>query len=130
MRRFLGGLISVAALSSPAFADTVSGPDFAAGLAGFDGKTVTITRCDIFKQVNDQGMMSCTAKTGTGEDALDARGLPVYVFFKVDGLSAATKALIDSCDMFCPGAITGKASVAPGTLFVEFTDVSFAKIMP
>ncbi len=130
MRRILAGSMFLSMLSSPSLADMVSGPDFAAALESFNGKTVTISRCDIFKQVNDQGMMSCTVKTGTGDDAPDARGLPVYVFFKVDALSVETKALIDSCDMFCPGAITGKASVSPGTLYVEFTDVSFAKMMP
>lgn len=130
MRAWATGLILAASSMAATSAEMVGGPDFAAKLESYDGKTITVSRCDIFKKVNDDGMMACTVKAGNGDDAPDARGLPVYVFFKVDALSPETKALIDSCEMFCPGAITGKASVAPGTLYVEFTDVTFAKIMP
>ncbi|MEQ1770285.1 MAG: hypothetical protein ABL879_10635 [Devosia sp.] len=70
-------------------------------------------------------------KTADGNDAKDPGGLPVYIFFPEAGLGQPEKDFVATeCTSYCKRmvSITGTASIAEGTDYVQFAGATFTPL--
>jgi hypothetical protein len=120
-------------LAAPALAEEakpLTSEAFAADLHAQEGKLIAVSPCDIQPYEND-GKLSCVLKNPDGSDAKDPGGLPVYVFFVAAELGQPEKDFLAAeCTSYCKRmvTITGTATIAEGTDYVEFHGASFVPL--